>query len=183
MESTPLTFRVPRPRRPSRARKLRWLLLLPALGLVLLALAPAPVEGAPRARNGGPAAKARAAPAKSAPTRKRKPAPRRPPPSAPARGPSVTASDDPAPAPGVAATTTTSDSAASAASSVGEPARPRAPGKPRVYTFGGLDLEGKLKTPQLLYFRSRMRQELDTSSPPRRSFLKELEETADAKGL
>jgi hypothetical protein len=57
------------------------------------------------------------------------------------------------------------------------------PGKPRVYTFGGLDLEGKLKTPQLLYFRSRMRQELDTSGPQKRSFLKELEKTADDKGL
>jgi hypothetical protein len=57
------------------------------------------------------------------------------------------------------------------------------PSKPRVYTFGGLDLEGKLKTPQLLYFRSRMRQELDTSGPQKRSFLKELEKTADDKGL
>ena len=57
------------------------------------------------------------------------------------------------------------------------------PGKPRVYTFGGLDVEGKLKAPQLLYFRSRMRQELDTSSSDTRSFLKELEKTADEKGL
>jgi hypothetical protein len=62
------------------------------------------------------------------------------------------------------------------------PATPRL-GKPRVYTFGGLDVEGKLKAPQLLYFRSRMRQELDTSSSESRSFLKELEKTADEKGL
>ena len=55
--------------------------------------------------------------------------------------------------------------------------------KPRVYTFGGLDVEGKLKTPQLLYFRSRVKQELDTSSGQKRSFLKELEQTADIKGL
>ncbi len=55
--------------------------------------------------------------------------------------------------------------------------------KPRVYTFGGLDVEGKLKAPQLLYFRSRMRQELDTSNSESRSFLKELERTADEKGL
>jgi hypothetical protein len=68
----------------------------------------------------------------------------------------------------------------------GAPAASPAPArssKPRVYTFGGLDLEGKLKTPQLLYFRSRMRQELDTSGPQKRSFLKELEKTADDKGL
>jgi hypothetical protein len=55
--------------------------------------------------------------------------------------------------------------------------------KPRVYSFGGLDVEGKLKAPQLLYFRSRMRQELDTSNEDTRSFLKELEKTADEKGL
>ena len=55
--------------------------------------------------------------------------------------------------------------------------------KPRVYTFGGLEVEGKLKAPQLLYFRSRMRQELDTSSSETRSFLKELEKSADEKGL
>ena len=63
------------------------------------------------------------------------------------------------------------------------PAAGPRPGKPRVYTFGGLDLEGKLKAPQLLYFRSRMRQELDTSNAETRSFLKELEQTADEEGL
>ena len=55
--------------------------------------------------------------------------------------------------------------------------------KPRVYTFGGLDVEGKLRTPQLLYFRARVKQELDTSSGQKRSFLKELEQTADINGL
>jgi hypothetical protein len=63
------------------------------------------------------------------------------------------------------------------------PAGPPRAVKPRVYTFGGLDVEGKLKAPQLLYFRSRMRQELDTSNAETRSFLKELEKTADEKGL
>lgn len=55
--------------------------------------------------------------------------------------------------------------------------------KARVHTFSGLDVEGKLKTPQLLYFRSRVKQELDTSTSEKRSFLKELEATADDKGL
>jgi hypothetical protein len=58
-----------------------------------------------------------------------------------------------------------------------------APGKPRVYTFSGLDVNGNLKAPQMLFFRGRLQQELDTSSPEKRSFLKELERTADAKGL
>jgi hypothetical protein len=53
----------------------------------------------------------------------------------------------------------------------------------RVHTFTGLDVEGKLKTPQLLYFRSRMKQELDTSTPERRSFMPELGATANAPGL
>jgi hypothetical protein len=60
---------------------------------------------------------------------------------------------------------------------------PAAPAKARVYTFGGLDVTGNLKAPQMLFFRGRVQQELDTSSPEKRSFLKELERTADAQGL
>jgi hypothetical protein len=60
---------------------------------------------------------------------------------------------------------------------------PGNPAKARVYTFGGLDVTGNLKAPQMLFFRGRVQQELDTSSPEKRSFLKELEKTADAKGL
>jgi hypothetical protein len=68
-----------------------------------------------------------------------------------------------------------------------EPA-PREPKEPkekkaRVYTFGALDVEGKLKTPQLLYFLNRVKLELDTTSPPKRSFIPELEKSSDAKGL
>jgi hypothetical protein len=58
-----------------------------------------------------------------------------------------------------------------------------APKRARVHTFSGLDVEGKLKTPQLLYFRSRMKQELDSSTPEKRSFLQELAASADEKGL
>ncbi|HEY0709231.1 MAG TPA: hypothetical protein VGG33_20645 [Polyangia bacterium] len=76
------------------------------------------------------------------------------------------------------------DRARAATASTTETARPVAPApKPRVYTFGGLDVNGNLKAPQLLFFRGRVKQELDTSSPEKRSFLKELEKTADAKGL
>jgi hypothetical protein len=55
--------------------------------------------------------------------------------------------------------------------------------KPRVYDFGGLEVEGKLKTPQLLFFRARVKQELDTSTPEKRSFMQELQKSADGKGL
>jgi hypothetical protein len=71
-----------------------------------------------------------------------------------------------------AATTTASESTAA----------PRAT-KPRVYDFGGLEVEGKLKTPQLLFFRARVKQELDTSTPEKRSFMQELQKSADGKGL
>lgn len=53
------------------------------------------------------------------------------------------------------------------------------PSKTRVYTFGAMDVEGKLKTPQLLYFLNRVKLELEMSAPDRRSFMKELEKSAD----
>lgn len=62
-------------------------------------------------------------------------------------------------------------------------AKPTRAPKAKVYTFSGLDVEGKLKTPQLLYFLNRVKLELDTTSPEKRSFLKELEKTSDDKGL
>jgi hypothetical protein len=55
--------------------------------------------------------------------------------------------------------------------------------KAKVYTFNGLDVEGKLKTPQLLFFLNRVKLELDTTGREKRSFLKELENSSDDKGL
>jgi hypothetical protein len=51
--------------------------------------------------------------------------------------------------------------------------------KVKTYNFGGLDVEGRLKTPQLLYFLNRMRSEFDTTTPDKRSFMPELKRTAD----
>jgi hypothetical protein len=94
---------------------------------------------------------------------------------APGRAPRAAraAPKPPAPPPGRAADTGAADASA----------RGPSPRKPRVYTFSGLDVEGKLKTPQLLYFRSRVKQELDTSTPEKRSFMKELEASAGEPGL
>ena len=86
------------------------------------------------------------------------------------------------PAPRLSASTTNA-SASPATATAGATTTAAAPGKPRVYTFGGLDVSGNLRAPQMLFFRGRVQQELDTSSPQKRSFLKELERTADAKGL
>jgi hypothetical protein len=55
--------------------------------------------------------------------------------------------------------------------------------KTKVYTFGAMDVEGKLKTPQLLYFLNRVKLELEMSAPDHRSFMKELQRTADDPAL
>jgi hypothetical protein len=55
--------------------------------------------------------------------------------------------------------------------------------KTKSYSFGAMDVEGKLKTPQLLYFLDRVKLELDMSAPDKRSFMKELEQSADDKNL
>ncbi len=51
--------------------------------------------------------------------------------------------------------------------------------KSKNYSFTGLDLDGKLKTPQLLYFLNRMKSEFDTTTPSNRSFLPELNRSTD----
>ncbi len=49
----------------------------------------------------------------------------------------------------------------------------------KTYTFGGLDIDGKLKTPQLLYFLNRMKSEFDTTTPDKRSFVPELRRSTE----
>jgi hypothetical protein len=51
--------------------------------------------------------------------------------------------------------------------------------KVKTYNFSSLDIEGKLKTPQLLYFLNRMQSEFDATTPARRSFLPELKRSTD----
>ena len=51
--------------------------------------------------------------------------------------------------------------------------------KTKTYTFTGLDIDGKLKTPQLLYFLNRMKSEFDTTAPDKRSFIPELRRSVD----
>jgi hypothetical protein len=55
--------------------------------------------------------------------------------------------------------------------------------KTKTYTFGAMDVEGKLKTPQLLYFLNRVKLELDMSAPDKRSFMKELAKSSEDKNL
>lgn len=55
--------------------------------------------------------------------------------------------------------------------------------KAKVLTFGAMDVEGKMRTPQLLFFVGRVKAELDSSSQLKRSFIKELKATSKEKGL
>jgi hypothetical protein len=89
---------------------------------------------------------------------------------------------------------TTDSSGADGSDSASAPSDERASGeskgpsgggkvKTKTYTFGAMDVEGKLKTPQLLYFLNRVKLELDMSAPDKRSFMKELGQSADDKSL
>ena len=55
--------------------------------------------------------------------------------------------------------------------------------KVKVFRFSGLDISGRLKSPQLLYFLNRLRAEFDRPKLPHRSFMPELERTTKTKAL
>lgn len=55
--------------------------------------------------------------------------------------------------------------------------------KVKVFRFSGLDLAGRLKSPQLLYFLNRMRAEFDRPRLPHRSFIPELQRSAQGKAF
>jgi len=52
-------------------------------------------------------------------------------------------------------------------------ADPKAPktGKPKTYDFTALDLNGRMRSPQLLYFLERANEELERASLEKRSFI------------
>jgi len=62
-------------------------------------------------------------------------------------------------------------------------ARPEKGGKPKVFDFTGLDINGRLRTPQLLYFLERANEELERASLERRSFIPEMVRTIDEEAL
>lgn len=55
--------------------------------------------------------------------------------------------------------------------------------KVKVIRISGLDVAGRLKSPQLLYFLNRLRAEFDRPRLPHRSFLPELERSTHGKSL
>ena len=139
-----------------------------AVLVAILLLAPA------AAFAGKPAAKHKPAAHTAAP--KKAPAPS----GAKERAPSAASSDS-------AASSSSSSSDDDSSSSGSETTVSTTPAgakvKSKTYTFGAMDVEGKLKTPQLLYFLNRVKLELDMSAPDKRSFMKELQQSADDKNL
>ena len=53
----------------------------------------------------------------------------------------------------------------------------------KVMEFSGLDIEGQLKTPQMLYFLNRLRAEFGRPRLPHRSFMPELQQGTQAKAM
>jgi hypothetical protein len=153
----------------------------------MIALAAALLLGAPGAARAGGAHKMKtAAKSKAASAPRSAPAKKSSPPSAAAkeRTPSAASSESRSGSSGSSSSSggDSSDSDGDAPAS----SAPAAGGKKvvsKTYTFGAMDVEGKLKTPQLLYFLNRVKLELDMSAPDKRSFMKELQQSADDKNL
>lgn len=55
--------------------------------------------------------------------------------------------------------------------------------KVKVIEFSGFDVNGRLKSPQLLYFLNRVRAEFDRPRLPHRSFVPEMERSTKAEGF
>ena len=118
-------------------------------------------------------------------TAQAKPAKRRAP-AAPKPAPSHAQERTVAPAPPPADSEASGEGGEAGGDEAKPPAEAKAGGKTmktKTYTFGAMDVEGKLNTPQLLYFLNRVKLELDMSAPDKRSFMKELNQSADDKSL
>jgi hypothetical protein len=105
-------------------------------------------------------------------------------PSAPAPTPAAAA---PAPTPAAAAPPAAKPSIAKPEAPVSAPASGEAPANAvvrteerageKTYTFGAQEVEGRLKSPQILYFLRRVRAQFDPAPLGHRSFLLELSDT------
>lgn len=60
---------------------------------------------------------------------------------------------------------------------------PKKKKKARVFEFGAFGIEGSMRTPALLYFLGRAKQELDRASLEKRSFMPELQDSVEEGGL
>lgn len=92
------------------------------------------------------------------------------------------AAPDAQPRPGGVAHAPSEDAAALAADA-DERVRKEAGEEIKTVEFGGLDIEGQLKTPQMLYFLNRLRAEFSRPELPHRSFIPELQRGTQENGF
>jgi hypothetical protein len=76
-----------------------------------------------------------------------------------------------------------SEDAAALASDADERVRKEGGEEVKTVEFGGLDIEGQLKTPQMLYFLNRLRAEFSRPELPHRSFIPELQRGTEENGF
>lgn len=139
-----------------------FLLVLPFLvALALLTLAPeaAAAPAVQKARATAPAPRSKARPKARAPTPLAERAPPRATPPSPVEAPRVVAGAKP--------DTPAADVTKTEEARAGE----------KTYTFGAQEVEGRLKSPQILYFLRRVRAQFDPAPLGHRSFLLELSDT------
>jgi len=159
----------------SSGRRWRGLLAL-ALGLAVFGLA-ADADAAPAK---APAKRAAPPPARA---HRATPKPRAAQPPPPARAASTPANAA-SPPPRVVADAPERPAAASAAPAGAAVVKTEeASAGERTYTFGAQEVEGRLKSPQILYFLRRVRAEFDPAPLGHRSFLLELYDTRRHRSL
>jgi hypothetical protein len=78
---------------------------------------------------------------------------------------------------------TPSEDAAALAADADERVRKEDGEEIKTVEFGGLDIEGQLKTPQMLYFLNRLRAEFSRPELPHRSFIPELQRGTQENGF